>query len=70
MANGSSTSVKIIGFALVVIGIGLAIWGYRMSGSIGAELTHALTGSNSKEVMSYYIGGAASFVVGLFLLVK
>jgi hypothetical protein len=70
MANNSSNSKKILGLALVVIGIGLAIWGYRLSGAIGAELTHALTGSNTKEVMNYYIGGAASFVVGLFLLVK
>lgn len=70
MANSSSTSVKILGLVLVVVGIGLAIWGYRLSGSVGAELTHAFTGSNSKEVMNFYIGGAASFVVGVFLVVK
>jgi hypothetical protein len=70
MANSSSTSVKILGLLLVVVGIGLAIWGYRLSGSVGAELTHALTGSNSREVMNFYIGGAASFVVGLFLVIK
>jgi phosphate/sulfate permease len=70
MANSSSNAKKILGLALVVIGIGLAIWGYRLSGSIGSEITQAVTGSDTKEVMNFYIGGAVSFVVGLFLFIK
>jgi hypothetical protein len=68
MANGSSSATKIIGIVLVVAGIGLAFWGYRLSGSVGSQLTHALTGADSDQVMRFYIGGAASFVVGVFLL--
>jgi phosphate/sulfate permease len=70
MANGSSSAMKIIGIVLVVIGIGLAFWGYRLSGSLGSQLTQALTGSDTDQVMRFYIGGAASFVVGVFLLFK
>ena len=68
MANNSSSAAKIIGIVLVVVGIGLAIWGYRLSGSLGSQLTRALTGADSDQVMRFYIGGAASFVVGVFLL--
>lgn len=70
MANSSSSAMKIIGIVLVVAGVGLAFWGHRLSGSIGSQITHALTGSDSDQVMRYYIGGAASFVVGIFLLFK
>jgi len=59
---------KIIGLILLVVGIGLAYWGYQMSGSVGSQLSQAFTGSPTDKVMAYYIGGAASFVVGLFLL--
>jgi phosphate/sulfate permease len=70
MANGSSSAMKIIGIVLVVVGIGLAFWGYRLSGSVGSQLTQALTGSDTDQVMRFYIGGAASFVVGISLLFK
>jgi len=70
MANGSAPTMKIIGIVLAVVGIGLAFWGYRLSGSIGSQLTYALTGADTDQVMRFYIGGVASLVVGLFLLFK
>lgn len=70
MAKSSGVTMKIIGLALVVLGIGLAIWGYQLSTSIGSEVTVALTGSETDKVMTYYIGGAVSFFVGLFLFRK
>ncbi|HEX9183734.1 MAG TPA: DUF3185 family protein [Burkholderiales bacterium] len=70
MANGSASTKKIIGIVLVVIGVGLAYWAYRMSGSIGSQVTQAVTGSPTDKVMTYYIGGAVSLAVGLFLLFK
>lgn len=54
----------------MVIGIGLAFWGYQMSGSIGSKITQTITGSNTDKVMALYIGGAVSFVVGLYLYIK
>lgn len=70
MANSSTSTTKILGIALVVIGLGLAFWGYRLSGSVGSQITQAVTGSDTDKVMTFYIAGAASFVVGLFLSLK
>lgn len=67
MANNSTATTKILGIVLVVIGIGLVIWGYQLSGSVGSRITQAVTGSDTDRVMAFYIGGAASFVVGIFL---
>lgn len=67
MANNSTATTKILGIVLVVIGVGLVIWGYQLSGSVGSRITQAVTGSNTDKVMAFYIAGAASFVVGIFL---
>ena len=63
-------SMKITSIALMAIGIGLAFWGYQISGGVGSQLTNAITGSHTDKVMTLYIGGAGSFVVGLFLFMK
>lgn len=70
MAIGSGSLMKIIGISLVVLGIGLAIWGYQLSGSVGSQITQAVTGSDTDKVMTYYIGGAVSFFVGIYLFRK
>jgi len=64
------SQTKIIGIALLVLGLGLAFWGYQTSGSIGSQVSQAFTGSATNKVMALYIGGAVSFVVGLVLLMK
>ena len=61
---------KIIGIVLIVLGAGLAFWGYDISGGFGSRVTQALTGSPTDKVMMLYIGGAASFVVGLYFFIK
>jgi hypothetical protein len=70
MTTDSGSTMKIIGIALVVLGIGLAIWGYQLSGSVGSQITQAVTGSDTEKVMTFYIAGAVSFVVGIFLFAK
>lgn len=67
---GSRTTMNIIGIALVVLGIGFAIWGYQLSGSVGSQLTQAVTGSDTDRVMTLYISGAVSFIVGIYLFLK
>ena len=66
----SAHNRKLIGLVLLVVGIGLAVWGYRMSESLGSQLNEALTGSFGDKVMMLYIGGAACIVAGLLLAVK
>ncbi len=68
MANKSTT--KLIAIILMVIGIGLAYWGYDMSGSFDSQFSQAFSGSSSNAVLVRYIGGAASLIVGLFLFIK
>lgn len=70
MAMGSGSTMKIIGIILIVIGAGLALWGYQLSGSVGSQITQAVTGSDTDKVITLYITGAASFVVGLYLFIK
>ncbi|MFC1523731.1 DUF3185 family protein [Thermodesulfobacteriota bacterium] len=70
MAKKSKSTIKAVGIGLMVIGAGVAFWGYQMSGSVGSQLTQTITGSHTDKVMTLYIGGAASFIVGLFLNIK
>jgi hypothetical protein len=66
----NSNLVKLIGLVLLVSGLGVAFWGYQMSGSFAAKLSRGLNGTLPDAVMYRYIGGAISSVAGLFLLVK
>lgn len=70
MQTNFGASSKIIGLILVVLGIGFAVWGFQMSGSIGSQVTQAVTGADTDKVMTYYIFGAISFVVGIYLFFK
>ena len=70
MATNTQTTTKVVGVILVIAGIGLAYWGYQISGSFGSQLRHAFSGSHSDEVMIRYIAGAASSAAGLFLLFR
>jgi hypothetical protein len=61
---------KIIGIVLVALGLGLAYWGYHLSGGFGAQLNQAFSGSPTDKVLAFYVGGAVSFLAGLFLVFK
>ncbi len=64
------SQIKIIGIILIIAGIGLAFWGYQMSGSFSSQLNQAINGAYTDKVMILYITAAASFIVGLFLFIK
>jgi len=70
MAKGSNPLKKIIGLAFLVVGIGLAIWAYQMSGSIGSQIKEVFSGAPTDKVMMMYIGSAVCAVIGLFLVIK
>ena len=70
MSRSNDTFFKILGLILLVAGLGVAFWGYQLSGSVAAKFSRTMTGALPKEVMYRYIGGAASAVAGLFLLLK
>ena len=66
----SKSNVQLFSIALMIVGIGLAFWGYDMSGGLDSQLKQTFSGSSSDGVMIRYIAGAASFAVGLFLFIK
>jgi len=68
MSNHSQS--KMIAIALIVIGIGLAFWGYQMSGSLGSSLSRAFSGSDTNKVMACYIAGAVCFAIGAYRFTK
>ncbi|OHE00314.1 MAG: hypothetical protein A3K14_03080 [Sulfurimonas sp. RIFCSPLOWO2_12_FULL_36_74] len=70
MGKGLGASMKVIGLVLTVVGIGFAVWGYQLSGSVASQVTQAVTGADTDKVMTYYIFGAVSFVVGIYFLRK
>ena len=70
MAKASNPLKKIIGLAFLVVGIGLAIWAYQMSGSIGSQIKEVFSGAPTDKVMMMYIGSAVCAVIGLFLVTK
>ena len=64
------TLIKIFGLALIVIGAGLAYWGWQMSDSLVSEMSRTVTGALPDAVMYRYIGGAVCAAVGLFLMAR
>jgi len=70
MSKRSGLPLRAIGIALLVMGAGLAFWGFQLSESVGSQVTELVTGSETDRVMMLYIGGAVSFAVGLFLFLK
>jgi hypothetical protein len=61
---------KIPGLALIVIGAGLAFWGTQKSEGLESQLSSAITGSFSDNVMILYIAGAVCIAVGAYLFVR
>ena len=70
MAGSSLPVGKVLGIALIVLGAGLIIWGYQLSGSVTAQLTETVSGSMPDDVMVRYIGGAVCAVVGVVLALR
>ena len=60
---------KLIGVALLVVGLVLLYFGWQSTQSLGGEVSEAMTGRFDDETMMYLIGGAAATVVGLVMAV-
>lgn len=71
MAKKNQKSTKqMASIALIVIGAGLAVWGHQKSGGFSSQLSSAINGSPSDNVMLLYIAAAVCVIAGVFLLVK
>jgi hypothetical protein len=69
MAN-SGLPKNLLGIVFLVAGAGLGFWGYQKSEGLESQLSSALTGSHTDNVMMLYIGGAVCLAIGVFLLLK
>ena len=70
MANGTNSLLKLVGLVLLVLGVGLAYWGFQLSDSVQSELTEVITGAETDKVMQFYIGSAVCCIAGLYLIFK
>lgn len=61
---------RLIGVALLVIGVILLVVGFNATQSPAEELAETFTGRFSDTTMIYLIGGAVAAVIGLVMLLK
>lgn len=61
---------KMISIVFMVVGAGLAIWGFQKSGGLDSKISSALTGSYTDNVMMLYISGAVCLAIGVYLYIK
>jgi len=62
--------MKMVGIVLVVVGLGLAYWGYHISGSMESQLNRTFNSSFTQAELIRYIGGAVSALAGIYLYIK
>jgi hypothetical protein len=67
MAKKNSSKIGII---LLVVGIGLLLWGINLYGAFGNKLARTFSGSSSNETMIFLIAGAICTVLGAMMLYK
>ena len=67
MAKKNSSKIGII---LLVVGIGLLLWGINLYGAFGNKLARTFSGSSSNETMIFLIAGAICTVLGAVMLYK
>ncbi len=70
MAKGSTSSTNAISIVLMALGIFLGLWGVQMSGSFESQISQVFSGSDTNEVITLYIGGTISFLIGLYMYLK
>lgn len=59
---------KLIGIALLALGLVLLFFGINATDSPTEEIGEALTGKYSDGTMMYLVGGGVAAVAGLFML--
>jgi len=63
-------NINAAGIILLVIGIGLLIWGLNLYDAFGNKLSRVLTGTSTNETMLFLISGAVCAVMGAAMIFK
>lgn len=61
---------KLIGIVLVVVGVGLLLWGFNLYDAFSSRVTRAVTGSPPDKTVVILIAGAVCAAAGVFQLIK
>ena len=56
---------KLIGIVLIIAGIALALWGYDVYDSAGAQISRTFSGDTPLEAWLGLVGGAVCVVIGI-----
>ncbi len=60
---------RVIGLALLAVGVALLVFGYNASHSVGEQVIEGITGHFTNRTMWYLIGGIAATVSGIALAI-
>lgn len=58
------TNNKIIGIGLLIIGAGLAFWGYDIYNSAGSKISRAVSGEAPMKAYALMVGGVVAIILG------
>lgn len=61
---------KQIGIVLLVVGVGLLIWGFNLYDAFSSKVTRAFTGSAPDKTVIILIAGAVCAAAGIFQLLR
>jgi hypothetical protein len=64
------TMMKFAGLALLLVAVGLLVWGLEASGTIQSDFSRFFRGGPSDRTVWLYVGSAAAGVMGLGLLLS
>ncbi len=56
---------KIIGIALIIIGVALALWGYNIYDSAGSQFSRAFSGDTPIKAWVGMVGGIICLAIGI-----
>jgi hypothetical protein len=57
-----------LGIVLLIIGIGLLVWGFNLSGSFSSNLSRTFRGSPTDKTIIVFIAGGICAALGLYQL--
>jgi hypothetical protein len=67
---GGGTMNKQIGVILLIVGIGLLIWGFNLYDAFSSRVTRIVTGSPPDKTVAIFIIGGICTALGLFQLIR
>ena len=56
---------KLLGIVLIAVGVALALWGYNVFDSAGAQISRAFSGDTPIEAWLGMVGGVICIAVGI-----